>query len=141
MWVYGPPGCGKSFTVGVTIPALLGITAVRKSGSNDWWPPNPSSSDYVIIEDLDTAFNNKVGFSLLKIWGDEYKFEANIKGTSAFISPALVIITSNYTIDSLLTSANADPEMCLAVKRRVVRNFHLTPTSLTNDRAPKDDIE
>lgn len=79
VWIWGPPGCGKSYLAGITVPKMLGIDVVRKDPFTKWWPSN-IKSDYVLIEDIDASFFKDVGFSSLKIWGDEYPFQAEIKG-------------------------------------------------------------
>jgi len=74
---------------------LLGLKPLYKDPFTKWWPPRVES-DYVLIEDMDELFCKNVGLNTLKIWGDEYPFNAEVKGGSALISPALVVVTSNY---------------------------------------------
>lgn len=74
---------------------------IKKPANNKWWP-NRLDSDYVVIEDLDGEFGKNVGYYLWKIWGDKYVFEAETKGGIAPISPALIVVTSNYSLEELL---------------------------------------
>jgi len=70
VWIRGPPGCGKSFLVGITIPKLLGVTnVVRKDPFTKWFPAT-AKGDYCILEDIDKSFARNLGNSYLKIWGD-----------------------------------------------------------------------
>lgn len=101
IWIWGPSGCGKSFAARVTLPERLSLRPVIKSAFDTWWPPQSAASDFVLIEDIDTTFNARIGLSSLKIWGDKYPFEAFFKGGSVEISPALVVITSNYSPEYL----------------------------------------
>lgn len=59
------------------------------------------------LEDLDASSlrTNPALFSLLKIWGDKYVFQAEIKGGYVAYRPSLVIVTSNYSMPDLLLSA------------------------------------
>lgn len=99
MWLSGPPGCGKSYIARVKVPKLLGIKdVVLKSPDSKWWPSDCTKTDYVVLEDLDSNFKN-IGFGLLKLWGDEYPFNAEIKGGMVSISPRIVVVTSNYSLE------------------------------------------
>lgn len=102
VWVTGPSGCGKSYTVGKQVPQDLELRPVKKDAFIKWWPANSNQSDYVLIEDMDTSFNKHTGLNQLKVWGDHYSFNVEFKGGMVEISPAIIVITSNYSLDGIL---------------------------------------
>lgn len=62
----------------------------------------------------------------LKIWGDHYTFEAEIKGASRKARPETVIITSNYSIDDIgFNLADIEP-----LKRRFKEVMKLETTNI-----------
>lgn len=91
-----------------------------RSAFVDWWPTNAGSTDYVVVEDIDRQFDHRIGFNSLKIWTDKYPFDAWFKGGGVLISPALVVFTSNYTLDELLVTITDDPELVAALRRRLI---------------------
>lgn len=125
VWIHGPPGCGKSHAARITLPNQLQLRPVIKNSIDAWWPSNCVESDVVIIEDVDFSFDKKVGLENFKIWGDKYSFNAPFKGGNALISPALLIVTSNYSLEELIESRNADVRLCEAITRRTVLRFEL----------------
>lgn len=138
VWIEGPPGCGKSYAARVTIPKILGVEPVLKSAYEKWWPVNPNSSDYVVVEDIDHTFIEHHKVEPLKLICDRYPFEAFFKGGSLRISPALVVFTSNYTYESILESISLDKKLLDALTRRRVLSYSLEPGS---DGGPVADIQ
>lgn len=62
--------------------------------ANMWWC-NYTGQETVIIEDLGPKL---VGAQRMKLWTDHYPFTCEAKGSSLFIRPKRIIVTSNYSI-------------------------------------------
>lgn len=93
-WFYGPTGSGKSSEARKLFPG-----AYIKAANNKWWC-GYKGEECVIMDDMDTT-HTYMAFHL-KIWADHYPFPAERKGSSlGLIRPKTLIITSNYTIDSI----------------------------------------
>lgn len=113
-WIYGKSGVGKSYLVRESFDEIY------EKENNLWWD-GYSNESVVLIDDLDKSWL-KLSY-YLKIWGDNYRFKAQIKG--GVIQPIYkkLIITSNYSIEYLFTSnlkkdEEPDNELIDAIKRR-----------------------
>ena len=95
IWIWGPRGVGKSHHVrhayGYTEEEIL------KKNCNKWlndWDLLKHKA--ILLDDLDKAHANLGHF--LKIWGDKYAFQAEVKGsTIPAIRPEHIFVTSNYS--------------------------------------------
>nr|WAE42427.1 MAG: replication associated protein [Cressdnaviricota sp.] len=93
VWIAGPSGVGKS-----TIATTKFGDYYFKDPSK-WWDGYNGEST-VICEDVDASWRDIIPF--FKIWGDRYPFRAQVKGSSLFIRPVKLVVTSNKTIEELL---------------------------------------
>lgn len=86
IWIYGPPGVGKSYLVRKTYPK-----AYIKS-QNKWFC-GYDGEETIILDDLDTTMLNHY----LKIWCDRYSCKGETKGGHpVHLRHHRFIITSNY---------------------------------------------
>jgi len=108
LWLYGPPGCGKSHYA----RSLSQDYYIKPA--NKWWDGfSQSRHSVVLLEDLDKS-TDYLGHHL-KLWADKWSFAAEKKGSTIQVRPHQVVVTSNYTIDEIW---GGDPNLCEAIKRR-----------------------
>lgn len=106
LWIHGPSGSGKSLGVRTKHSVFY------SKGMNKWWD-GYNHEDVVLIDDFDPSHGKFLGY-FLKIWGDHYPFNAEIKGGMLCIRPKIVIVTSQYRI----LDCFEDAECIAAVTRR-----------------------
>lgn len=136
IWIYGEPGAGKSFA------ARQGCESVKiyNHAFNKWWGGfKPGFHTRVIIDDwpcIESGGNILVQH--LKIWGDRYIFQAEVKGGSLMVEPGSIqiVITSQYKPEECFTSI----EDMKAIKRRF-KVIHMEKTSIDEITDPFEEEE
>jgi len=96
-WYWGKTGVGKTRSAIADFP-----DAYRKISNTKWWDGYQNELN-VIIDDLDKS-HSYMGYHL-KIWGDKYAFVAESKGSSKYIRPSKIVVTSNYHPDQIWDDA------------------------------------
>lgn len=110
IWIQGPSGCGKSRWVRENYPE-----AYDKMW-NKWWD-GYDDEDVVHCEDMSSRHAEML-VDYFKRWMDHYPFKAEIKGCSIFIRPKTMIVTSQYTMDTVFAALPS--EDLAALKRRFI---------------------
>lgn len=87
---------------------------------NKWWS-DYRGQDRVVIDDVDPSFFSHYYCDLLN-WIDIYPFPVETKGGDMLIRPKEIIMTSNYTIDQLLSGV---PHVSQAPLRRKFTEIRL----------------
>lgn len=105
-WIYGKPRVGKSYAVRRVFPNLF------MKPINKWWD-GYSGEDVVLLDDFDKS--HQVLGHYMKIWGDNYRFNGEVKGGMIMPSYARLIVTSNYKPDDIWKE---DFELLEAIKGR-----------------------
>lgn len=107
IWIWGPPGTGKTRWVTDTYPNLY------EKSCDDWWG-GYAGEDTVLLDEFDQWMVGKLG-TQLKHWADYKRFRAAFKGGQMVIRPKRFIVCSNNSIDTLFFS---DITLLAAIKRR-----------------------
>lgn len=126
LWIWGETGVGKSYLARSICDDDEEL--IYDKPCNKWWD-GYRGEPYVIIDDLDLG-HNMLGHHL-KRWADRYSFPAEQKGTTTQIRPSHIIVTSQYTIETIF---NGDAALISALKRRFkVKHLVVFPQDLNNE--------
>lgn len=106
-WIMGVSGVGKSSTARRENPG-----AYVKS-HNKWWL-GYKNEPVVIYDDLGKPDAPWIG-EFLKQWADHYPFPAETKGDGMMLRPEKIIVTSQYSIETLF---GHDEQLSEALNRR-----------------------
>lgn len=108
LWLWGPPGTGKSHTAR-RISRELKCEEPYLKDLNKWWN-GYKHQKVTIIEEASPKACEYLG-SYFKKWCDKWSFTAECKGTVIpSCRPDIIIVTSNYDIDSCFPEINdSDP--------------------------------
>jgi len=119
IWLVGSPGTGKSLF------AHKYDTNVYHKPPNKWFD-GYFDQKVIVVDDIDRSNAESLAY-YLKLWCDCYPFLAEIKGSAVYLDHEIVIVTSNYRINTLYS----DPDLQAALHRRykevVVLGFRETP--------------
>ena len=105
-WVYGKSGLGKSYSVRSKFDVIF------EKPQNKWWD-GYNGEDVVLLDDFDCP----VLSHFLKIWADNYGFNAEIKGATIRPGYKKLIVTSQYFPNQLWKKEEEQP-IVDAIERR-----------------------
>lgn len=137
IWLWGPPGCGKSMWAHQQAPE----DSIYLKNVNKWWDGYVDGEiRVVIIEDF--PVDDKAWLiNILKIWADRYPFNGEVKGGTIRVTPGkwILIVTSNHSIEEVFSSCqNQDVE---AIKRRF-HEVHMEPGSIIQwTKVPEEELD
>lgn len=109
-WIVGDPGVGKSYAV----RAIYDVDALFIKSANKWWD-GYSGQDAVLLDDFGPE--HRVLSYYLKIWADNYSFNAEVKGGMIVPSYTRFYITSNY-FPNEIWKEETDEILVQAIERR-----------------------
>lgn len=98
IWLYGPPGKGKSAILNYIYPSYY-----KKNLYNRFFDLyDPKLHTHVMLEDLDHDAVDKLSLNFLKTLCDETGFAIDQKYKSPQLARASILVTSNFTIPDVV---------------------------------------
>lgn len=128
IWIYGPPGHGKSAIMNYIYP-----TYYKKNLYNRFFDLyDPKMHTHIMLEDLDHDAVDKLSLTFIKTLCDEAGFAVDQKYKTPQLAKTTVLVTSNFTIPDVVehsneTNGNARGANKFALLRRF---WHIHSTEL-----------
>nr|UQB76446.1 nonstructural protein [Flumine parvovirus 5] len=114
IWLHGFPGTGKTAVMKFIYP-----TYYKKDLQNRFFDLyNDKIHTHIMLEDLDHQNVEKLGVQLLKTICDEAGFPIDQKYKTPQLTRASILVTSNYTIESIVPEGKGVDETKIALNRR-----------------------
>lgn len=140
IWIHGPPRSGKSHAARTN----YGDKVYEKPARNIWWD-GYEYEPVVLIDDFDKSGAHLSHY--IKIWADNYMFNAEIKGAKIRPIYTKLIITSNYRPEDIWPSTQYEDNevLCKAIRGRfkfylmrdrVLEEDTYVPMYMRNDENP-----
>lgn len=141
LWIYGPPGLGKTSLVEYLYPGHY-----KKRCDTDWlgWDASHEPHKVVLINDLDPSGMSILTPQLLKELCDPQGFNANKKYAGGeVINPSLVVVTSNFRIGECFKPGYYGLHQQSSALQRRFREVHIREllTELGLVLTPVDEVE
>lgn len=111
IWIAGPGGAGK------TTIARTRFGSAYTKGKNKWWD-GYTGQNVAIAEDVDASWGEHELYTYFKYWADKWPFIAETKGGTCKLRPKKFVVTSNFTLEELLTKWNVPQEQWFPYTRR-----------------------
>jgi hypothetical protein len=114
IWLYGPPGTGKTAVLALVYPKYF-----KKNLHNKFFDLfNPELHTHVLLEDLDHEAVDRLSINFIKTVCDEAGFAVDQKYKTPQLARTTCLVTSNFTIDSILSDVRGREENVAAITRR-----------------------